>query len=195
MPGGVELDSGRSTLVFHLPPSPCPGPLPNWDTPPATKFLPLWKITVPTTGWWGKMMHVERLHSPWCVALFSSMRADSAPRWACGTWEALSETMWNQQINGKYSHLLFFTDSMLLFIFSYLLKFICNLQIHTHGAFAVIVSMCKAVKILSHPMYMFPAEARQGVALPSYLQLSYVNKYAVLQSTWCHFSYFFHFCW
>lgn len=44
-----------------FPSSPaCPlGPFPNWDTPPATKALPLlWKITVPTTGWWGKRMHV-----------------------------------------------------------------------------------------------------------------------------------------
>lgn len=73
---GVWSWAREEAPLFSIP----PGPLPNWDTPPATKALPLlWKITVPTTGWWGKMMHVARLHSPCCVALLSSMRADSAP--------------------------------------------------------------------------------------------------------------------
>lgn len=46
--------------------------------------------------------------------------------------------------------------------FVYLLKFICNPQINTHGALLVIYRHLQSSKNVSHPVYPFPAEVKQA---------------------------------
>lgn len=173
-----------------------PMPLSNWDTPSATRTLPLlWKMTVPTTGWWGKRMYgggctepgVQHRSAPWEQTL--------RPWWARGTCEALSENVWNQQMNGKYTHLLFFTDSMLLIIFS-----TCWNLFVTSKSTQRFLSHCKHAQSsenVESPSAHVPSWGQTRCRSAFLSQLSYVNKYAVLQSTWCHvsFSYFCTLCW
>ena len=48
--------------------------------------------------------------------------------------------------------------------FTYSLKFICSLRIITCGAFKSFTHTCRAVKSLSHPIYMIPTKVKQGTA-------------------------------
>ena len=74
--------------------------------------------------------------------------------------------------------------------FSYLLKFVCYSKINTCGAFMVIHGYAQSRKNVSPLTYMFPAEVKQGNALPSCHSSHTVNK--------CHFHVFIpcfsHFC-
>lgn len=134
-PGDMEPGSVGSVSAFH----PCWTVSQLWDSPPAAEGLYLlWKITAPTPGWWGKMVPVARLRGAWYVACTphrkgqpdeSRLCAPSTQR-ARGACKALNANVSSQQMNGKYSRFSFFTDSMLLTKFTYLLIFVCDPKIH-----------------------------------------------------------------
>lgn len=52
--------------------------------------------------------------------------------------------------------------------FTYLLKVICNLKINTQGTFRSFLDMHRAAKHLNHLTHTFPAEIKQGNALPCF---------------------------
>lgn len=173
-PGDMEPGSVKSVSAFH----PCWTVSQLWDTPPAAEALHLlWKITAPTPGWWGKMVPVARLRGAWYVACTphrkgqpyeSRLCAPSTQR-ARGARKALNENVSSQRMNGKYSRFSFFTDSMLLIKFTYLLIFVCDPRSIGTVLSQSFADTHRAVKILSYPKHAFPADGGQGVALPSRL--------------------------
>jgi len=50
---------------------------------------------------------------------------------------------------------------------AYMLKFICDSTTNTRAHSRSFMNMYKVVKILGHPVYLFPAYFEQGDALPS----------------------------
>lgn len=53
-----------------------------------------------------------------------------------------------------------------IYEFAYLLKFICNIQINTHSAFAVIHGHSQSYEKFSHPTCTLSAQVKQAGALP-----------------------------
>ena len=70
--------------------------------------------------------------------------------------------------------------------FGYSLKFICNLQIITHGASMVTCQHAQSSEKSESPKGMFPTVVEQGDTLPSCFQLPYCKQVSFLQSVQYH---------
>lgn len=78
--------------------------------------------------------------------------------------------------------------------FIYFLKFIYNPHINISSAFSVISDMCRLVKNLSHLTCIFPAEIKQGNAMPpSFSSHTASILFIVYLVPW--FLHFCTFCW
>lgn len=119
---------------------------------------------LPGWGPWGQAMtrKDEDKHWNWGVRLMNKQQEN----WGEMRSKVYNKLVhwgdiWNgQMVDPHYIH------RFHVYEFAYLLKFICNIQINTRSAFAVIHGHSQSFEKFSHPMCTFSAQVKQAGALP-----------------------------